>query len=263
MDFELFKKINDERWNYGELEDASVVSSYRNTGCGDGYRIFLKIEDDIIADATYTTTGCGFGLVSLAMVTEWSKHKSLSAAKQVSAADIEEIFLFPPRRKNYPQSAAACLQKAVLDYENGTGLDPKKQVSGKIAWQLYERQGHLRDAQLRQVILSYYDFSGCDFTGADLSHAFMNNTCLVGAVLRNCKLRGTFLNNADLRDADLRAADLRWTKLTGSDLKNVRIDGALYDIGTRLDPKYLHLFANMIKKDERAMYLQKRATSSP
>ena len=44
MNFEKFKEINDTRMNYREMEDASVVSNYRNVGCGDGYRIYLKID---------------------------------------------------------------------------------------------------------------------------------------------------------------------------------------------------------------------------
>jgi len=46
MDFDKFKKINDERPNYGEIEDADVVTFYKNSGCGDGYRIFLKIKQE-------------------------------------------------------------------------------------------------------------------------------------------------------------------------------------------------------------------------
>ena len=258
MDFELFKKINDERWNYGELEDASVISVYRNTGCGDGYRIFLKIEGDTIKDATYTTTGCGFGLVSLAMATEWVKNKKISEAIKVSAQDIEDTFAFPPRRKNYPESAAKCLQRAIADYQNGTGLKLEDQISKKKALIQLKQQGHLRNAQLKHIVLSEENLMGCDLSGANLSQGFLNNVNLSEANLKNCNFRGAFLNNADLSRADLSGADLRWAKLSGSDLADTKVDGAYYDIGTRLDPKYLNLFAKMVKKDQREIYLQKK-----
>ncbi|HNJ35200.1 MAG TPA: iron-sulfur cluster assembly scaffold protein, partial [Leptospiraceae bacterium] len=116
MDFERFKKINDERMNYREMEDASVVSSYRNLGCGDGYRLYLKVEGDKVVDASYTTTGCGFGLVSLAMATQWITGKTIEQAGSIQASDIEGMFEFPDRRKNYPESAVEAVQKAVADF---------------------------------------------------------------------------------------------------------------------------------------------------
>jgi len=55
MDFDKYKEINDQRLNYREMEDATVISYYRNTGCGDGYRIYLKIDDsNKVTDASYT-----------------------------------------------------------------------------------------------------------------------------------------------------------------------------------------------------------------
>jgi NifU-like protein involved in Fe-S cluster formation len=117
MDFERFKKINDDRLNYREMDDATVVSSYRNTGCGDGYRLYLKIDEAAeqkpIVDASYTTTGCGFGLVALAMATEWLKGKTVDQARNITPGEIESMFEFPERRKNYPDSAveAVCSSK--------------------------------------------------------------------------------------------------------------------------------------------------------
>ena len=260
MDFERFKRINDERVNYREMEDATVVSSYRNTGCGDGYRIYLKIDEESpekrIVDASYTTTGCGFGLVSLAMATEWAKGRSLAEAEQVSAEVLEEMFEFPDRRKNYPESAAEALSKAVSDYRNGTGLKPQERVTRAHALQRLKEQGHLRGEKLNQVILDGADLSGVDLSGADLSHAFLTDCNFTGANLQGTRLRGAFLNNANLTDADLREADLRWAKLTGVKAEGARFEGATYDIGTRLDPRLTHLFSVMVKGAGRDIYLE-------
>ncbi|MCE9597299.1 MAG: pentapeptide repeat-containing protein [Spirochaetia bacterium] len=247
MDFERFKKINDERMNYREMEDASVVSSYRNVGCGDGYRLYLKVDGDQITDASFTTTGCGFGLVSLAMATEWLKGKRVEQAAAITVQDIEGMFEFPERRKNYPGSAVEAVQKAVADLKNGTGIRLEERVSRATAMDALKRQGHLRDMQLNQIILEGEDLSGVDLRGANLSNAFLQNVNFKGANLSGVKLRGAFLNNADLTDADLRGADLRWAKLTGARMEGARFDGALYDIGTRLDPGKTHLFKDMIK----------------
>lgn len=251
MDFERFKRINDERLNYREMEDATVVSSYRNTGCGDGYRLYLKVEGEgdeaRIVDASYTTTGCGFGLAALAMATEWARGKTIHQAASIEPADIEALFEFPERRKNYPLSACEALQKAAADFKNGTGIRPDQRVSKAAALALLKEQGHLRGARLNQVILEGEDLSGVDLSGADLSHAYLLHCKFDGANLSGARLRGAFLNQSSLRGADLSGADLRWAKLSGADLEGARFDGAQYDIGTRLDPKHTGLFAFMVK----------------
>lgn len=249
MDFERFKKINDDRLNYREMDDATVVSSYRNVGCGDGYRLYLKVDeshpDRIISDASYTTTGCGFGLAALAMATEWVRGKTLAQAEAMTAADIESMFEFPDRRKNYPESAVEAMRKAVADYKNGTGIRAEDRVSKTHALGLLKQQGHLRGEKLTQVILEAEDLSGVDFREANLSNAFLQNANLSGADLRGARLRGAFLNNCNLDGADLRGADLRWAKLTGVSIVGAQFDGAVYDIGTRLDPRHLELFKVM------------------
>lgn len=134
MDFARYKQINDDRLNYREMEDATVVSNYRNVGCGDGYRIYLKIDSsEKVTDASYTTTGCGFGIVALAMATEFAKGKTVQELKDVTPADIEKMFEFPERRKNYPESAVAALLQAVKDYESGEGVPKEKEsLPGKL-----------------------------------------------------------------------------------------------------------------------------------
>ncbi|MCB1165851.1 MAG: pentapeptide repeat-containing protein, partial [Leptospiraceae bacterium] len=241
MDFEKYKEINDQRLNYREMDDATVVSSYRNVGCGDGYRLYLKIDESdekhTILDASYTTTGCGFGLAALAMATEWAKGKTLEQAANITSEDIEALFEFPERRKNYPESAVEAMQKAVADYRNGTGIKPEDRITRSYALQKLKEQGHLRGEKLTQVILEGEDLSGVDLSGANLQNAFLQNASFEGANLRGARLRGAFLNNCNLRNADLRESDLRWAKLSGANVEGAQFEDAIYDIGTRLDPR--------------------------
>lgn len=259
MDFEKYKAINDQRLNYREMEDATVVSSYRNVGCGDGYRLYLKIDQqdpqERILDASYTTTGCGFGLAALAMATEWVRGKTLEEAANITAEDIETLFEFPDRRKNYPDSAVESMRKAVADYRNGTGIKPEDRVTGAAVLEKLKLQGHLRGEKLRQVILEGADLSGVDFSGADLGNAFLTNCNFEGANFRGARLRGAFLNSSNVENADFREADLRWTKLTGVKMDGARFDGALYDVGTRVDANRLEIFDVMVQAGKE-LYVQ-------
>ena len=159
MDFKRYKEINDERLNYREMEDATVVSTYRNVGCGDGYRIFLKIDNDLITDASYTTTGCGFGMVALAMVTELAKNKSIEEAINLSKEDIEKQFEFPERRKGYPESAIAALQKALSDFKNNSGIPKEQRITANAVLKILKEKGNLTHENFSNVILEGKDFS--------------------------------------------------------------------------------------------------------
>lgn len=114
MDFERYKRMNDEKENHRELSDATVDHVYHNNACGDGYHIFLKVgADGVIQDASYTTTGCGFGLAALAVMTKLAKGRSLAQAALLTPADIEADFEFPERRRNYPQTAIEALRETL------------------------------------------------------------------------------------------------------------------------------------------------------
>ncbi|HTB23169.1 MAG TPA: iron-sulfur cluster assembly scaffold protein [bacterium] len=114
MDFERYKKMNDEKENYREMEGATVDHVYHNDACGDGYHIFLKVSPQgLIEDASYTTTGCGFGLAALAVVTKLVKGKTLAEAEGVGPADIEADFEFPEKRRNYPVTAVEAMRQTL------------------------------------------------------------------------------------------------------------------------------------------------------
>jgi NifU-like protein involved in Fe-S cluster formation len=114
MDFERYKKMNDDKEGFRAMADATVDHVYQNGACGDGYHIFLKLDaDGRIADASYTTTGCGFGLAALAVITRLVKGKTLDEAAKVGPAEIEADFEFPEKRRNYPVTATEAMAQAI------------------------------------------------------------------------------------------------------------------------------------------------------
>jgi NifU-like protein involved in Fe-S cluster formation len=119
MDFDRFKMINDEMRNVGVMEAPSTVRSFKNEACGDDYAIYLRIEEGVIVDASFTTTGCGFGLVALALATEWIKGKTLEQAETLREDDVEAgIDGFPERRREYPRKAVEIVLATIRDYRD-------------------------------------------------------------------------------------------------------------------------------------------------
>lgn len=247
MNFELYQRINDTKMNFREMEDATVVSNYRNQGCGDGYRIFLKVEDRTIRDASYTTTGCGFGLAALAIVTELAKGKTLDEAERLTTDDINAgLDGFPPRRQNYPISALEAFHQALKDYRAGRGVPAEIRAAlREEALTALRNGGSWVGYNIGAVNLDGEKLDGIIARGVNLARASLRGASLVGADLTDANFHGAFLNDADLRNAKLVGADLRWCKLSGANLEGADLTGAIFDAGTRLDPDKVHLFEKM------------------
>lgn len=262
MDFERFKQINDERRNYGEMEDPTVVSVYRNAGCGDAYRVYLRVDEDDpgrrIVDARFTTTGCAFSLAALSLGTELVRGRTLAEAESISGDQIEALFAFPERRKTYPAVAAEALRHAIADYRNGERGAP---TSAQTVHERLREQGNLRGSDLRRAFLDNEDLHGVDLSDADLRGTSLQKANLTGARLIGARLSGAFLNDCNLTNADLTGADLRHAKLPGALLDGAKLDGALYDVGTRLDPSEVHRF-EVMQKSGREIYTDAEGTSS-
>lgn len=257
MNFDKFNALVETKSNYGEIKSANVVSEFKNSGCGDNYRVFLEIHDGIIKNASFTTTGCSFSLASLSIICDLAKGMTLEEAKKISLSDMEKpIEGYPVRRQNYANTAISALNKAISDFENGTGLDSSQIITREGTLDLLKENGHLKDKNLNSVMLDTLDLSGVDFSGASLQNAFLKNCNLKEAIFENCNLKGAYLNDSDLSGASFENADLRFAKLSGATIEKTGFKNAIYDIGTRVDAKNTHIFDEMQKKGKE-IYLAK------
>lgn len=257
MNFEKYRLINDQKINFREMDEADVVSNYRNQGCGDGYRIYLKVEDGVITDASYTTTGCGFGLAALAIVCDLAKGKSLAEAEHITTDDINAgLDQFPPRRQNYPESALEAFRIALADYLAGKGRpEEMREEIRRAALDKLAGGGDWVGENIGAVNLDEAQLENIDARGVNLGKASLRGANLRGANLTDANFRAAFLNDADLRGANLTGADLRWCKLSGAKLEGAIVTGALYDVGTRLDPEWTHLFEQM-REEGKAIFVK-------
>jgi nitrogen fixation protein NifU and related proteins len=103
----------------GELPDATQTSEMLGT-CGDTMKIFLKIDNDIIADARYQVLGCP-GAISAAMAAvDIIKGKSLDFARKMNDGDVFQVLEDLPSKKHHCiQLAVKTLHKAIDEYREG------------------------------------------------------------------------------------------------------------------------------------------------
>lgn len=113
--------------NVGVIEDADGIGEVGNAKCGDIMKIYLKIENDTIADAKFETFGCGSAIASSSMATELIKGKPVSEALALTnKAVVEALDGLPAHKLHCSVLAEEAIKKALQDYYEKNGIDYDK-----------------------------------------------------------------------------------------------------------------------------------------
>jgi len=120
MDGQYSEKVMDHFMNprnVGEIPDADGVGTVGNPVCGDIMRLYVKIENDRIADVKFKTFGCGAAISTSSMVTEMVKGKTILEALEISnKAVAEALGGLPPVKMHCSVLAEDALRAAIKDY---------------------------------------------------------------------------------------------------------------------------------------------------
>ena len=110
--------------NVGVIEDADGVGEVGNAKCGDIMKIYLKIEDGVIADVKFETFGCGSAIASSSMATELIKGKPVSEALELTNKAVAEALDGLPAHKLHSSVLAEeAIKKALQDYYERNGIE--------------------------------------------------------------------------------------------------------------------------------------------
>lgn len=74
--------------NSGIIESYNAEGSYGDAGCGDSLTIYLRVENDVIADISFLVFGCVAAIATSSMVTEMVKGMSLEKAVLLKEDDV-------------------------------------------------------------------------------------------------------------------------------------------------------------------------------
>ena len=100
--------------NFGEMSDADGHAALTGP-CGDTIEIWLKVQDGIITDASFTTDGCGTSIASGSMVTSLSKGKKAEVARNISPEEILEALEGLPKDKEHCALLASNALRSAID----------------------------------------------------------------------------------------------------------------------------------------------------
>ena len=110
--------------NVGELADANGIGEVGNSKCGDIMKIFLRIEDDVIHDASFKTFGCGAAVATSSMATELVKGKTVEDALRLTNKTVTEALDGLPAAKIHCSVLAEQgIKAAIQDYYEKQGVD--------------------------------------------------------------------------------------------------------------------------------------------
>ena len=111
--------------NVGEIEDANGVGEIGNAKCGDIMKMYLKIENGIVADVKFKTFGCGAAIATSSIATEMIKGKSIDdALKLTNKAVVEALDGLPAAKLHCSVLAEQAVKAAIADYYTRQGIDP-------------------------------------------------------------------------------------------------------------------------------------------
>ena len=84
---ELYQEIllehNNKPRNFRKLPDANRQADGYNPLCGDQITLYLKVEDDVIADVSFQGVGCAISRASASMLTQSVKGETLTRAWEI------------------------------------------------------------------------------------------------------------------------------------------------------------------------------------
>ncbi len=109
--------------NMGEMDRADGVGNATNPVCGDTMRLFIRVEDQRIVEASFLTFGCGAAIAASSMTTEMIKGKTIEEALRISDQDVvEALGGLPPTKVHCSVLAEKALNAAIADYRARKGI---------------------------------------------------------------------------------------------------------------------------------------------
>ena len=115
--------------NVGIVQGSSGVGQYTNEKTTDVYKIYLKIEENVIVDASFKAFCGADGIAVCSILTEMLFDKTLTEAEEITQQDILAEIGELNEDNESAKDALEALKLAILDYNKKQQKLLKAQVN--------------------------------------------------------------------------------------------------------------------------------------
>jgi nitrogen fixation protein NifU and related proteins len=103
--------------NVGEIEEPDGVGTLGDPGCGDVFKVWIKVQGERIVEVRYKVAGCPAAIATCSMMSELATGMTVDEAYQLDDADITQALGGLPEVKEHCSGhAAEALHAAIEDY---------------------------------------------------------------------------------------------------------------------------------------------------
>jgi nitrogen fixation protein NifU and related proteins len=104
--------------HFGEMKGASGVGKVGNPRCGDQMKVYIKIKDGKIEDASFQTLGCAAAIATSDVICEMVIGRKIEDALKITEEEMITMLKKLPAVKIHCSSLAIeGLKKAIDDYK--------------------------------------------------------------------------------------------------------------------------------------------------
>ena len=106
--------------NVGEIENPDGVGTVGDPECGDLFKVWIRVEGDILAEVRYKVFGCPAAIATCSMMSELASGKTLEEASALDDLDIMvALGGLPEAKQHCSNHAAAAPHRAIDDFVFG------------------------------------------------------------------------------------------------------------------------------------------------
>lgn len=108
--------------NISIMSQPDGVGTAGDPGCGDNFKLFIRVQDNIISHSSFFIVGCGAAIACGSMTTMLARGKSIADALKINEQDIVDALEGLPEAKQHcSKLGVTALQAAIHDYLSKQG----------------------------------------------------------------------------------------------------------------------------------------------